>query len=338
MNYIDQIDILSEYQLEYQAFAQQKNKSHDPKQKIIINKESEVLFFPSINPMQNNQIFVIVPSIFNSPDILAIGEPDDLITNLCKHGAVYLIKWQIVEDKNFNLSSYAKVTSQIIQHIASITQNSSVHVVGHCLGGIFALAASIMLQNLVHSMILLTCPWDFSYLASKKTLLELMQIDNALIAYKHVPAIYLQILFFLLHPSSFEQKLEFFAVNHDAKSRALFFEIESWQFSGNAITKATYHELMRDFIGKNILLKNRWIVDRTLIDPSKFLKPVMLISGIKDKVVPKASNIELRNLLPNAISVEYDTGHIGYLIGSQRRKFISDIHNWLNHMLLVKAS
>lgn len=321
----------SDYTKAYQEFVRDIEGKRVREQQIRFNIASSIIFFESQS--SNKDIFIVVPSIFNSADILTIGKPNDLVTTLSLKGTVCLIKWHTVYNNNFNITSYAETVVQIIEYLSSIASKSNrIHIVGHCLGGILSIAAAVVHQKLIHSMILLTCPWDLSYLQNKKNIISLLQIDDALSFCTHVPATYIRILFFLLDPKSFQQKLEIFKISQDIEARKRFFEIELWQFSGKAITKSSYRELMDEFIEKNILLNKMWKVNDITIDPSKFSKPTLLIVGNNDHIVPKTSIISLGNSFINVELKEYNTGHIGYLVGSYQTKFIEDITSWIQNI------
>lgn len=139
----------------------------------------------------------------------------------------------------------------------------------------------------------------------------------------------MQILFFLLSPESFEQKLDFFQENQKDIATSKFFEIERWQFSGHAISRKTYDDLMNHFIDDNILVKKLWIVDQIVIDPSKIKLPIMIVSGSKDKLVPTYSSSVLSGF---GDLFEYNSGHIGYLVGSQRKQFVEDLAAWIENL------
>lgn len=323
--------IFSDYTDAYHEFVRDKKKEKESKNRIRFNIASSIVFFES--KYNQSDIFVVVPSIFNSADILAIGSPNDLLSTLSLNGAVCLIEWHTVYDNGFNITAYAETVIKIIEYVSSLTlKDTKIHIVGHCLGGILSIAAGVILKNLVHSMILLTCPWDLSYLQQKKHIMSLLKMDDTLDSYAYVPATYIRILFFLLDPKSFQQKLEIFQINQGDIARKRFLEIELWQFSGLPITKSSYVELMDEFIAKNILLNKMWVVSGITVDPAEFNKPTLLVVGSNDHIAPKTSITPLSYAFKNAELIEYNTGHIGYLVGSYQSQFKNDIISWIQNI------
>lgn len=324
---IQNFNILDQYRLAYQNSKNHESRSIVATHSIKFDLACDLLCFDATCAM-SSKIFLVVPSIFNSHEILMMGAPDDFITALRQYGTVYIIKWHEVRDTAFDLTSYTKLTVRIVMHLKAL-HNQVLELVGHCLGGVFSLAAGILCQDIVNSLVLLTCPWDFTYLQNYRALYNTLGLDESILYQNHVPAIYLQILFFLLHPDSLDQKLDFYRINQQVIEATNFFAVEAWQFSGHPLSKATYNQLMHQFIDDNILKENLWSVDNVYINPSLFKKPVMLVSGTKDKIVPYTASNILSTLFTNATLYKYDTGHIGYLIGSKKTKFFKELRRFI---------
>ena len=207
------LGIIDRYKLAYQNFKRSNSTSNDVTEIINFTPEYDLLRFPATH-QSSSKIFLITPSIFNSHRILTIGRPNDLITLLSKHGTVYVIRWNEVTDTDFDLTSYTKLTAKTLRHIQTL-HGQNIEVIGHCLGGVFSLAAAIICKEYVNSLILLTCPWDFTYLQNYRTLYQRLGLDESILNQDYVPAIYLQILFLLLHPKSLDQKLDFYRIHHN---------------------------------------------------------------------------------------------------------------------------
>jgi polyhydroxyalkanoate synthase len=326
---LSHFDVIDQYRLAYQR-AQRYHTSNDPDMdNIAFNAECDLGYFLPTDT-QVHKIFLVIPSIFNSHTILTTGKPDDMVTNLRKYGLVYIIKWNEIKRPDFDLTSYTRIVVEVIRYIQSL-HNQNIELVGHCLGGIFSLAAGIISQGSINSLTLLTCPWDFAYLQNYRAFYRMLKLDEVILNQTHVPTVYLQILFFLLHPKSFDQKLDMYRAHHESMDTN-FFDIEAWQFSGHPIPKSAYDQLMNQFIDDNILMRNLWYVDGIKIDPMLFRKRVLLISGTMDKIVPSCSTNTLRIALPNKVVRQYTTGHIGYLVGSSRKTFIQDLIEFTTHL------
>lgn len=316
------------YKLEYLAFDHQTDHRTHAAANSVFNDFCSIIHFNSLKTTAK-RIFLLTPSVFNSPNILSIGHPHDIITNLRNFGEVYLIEWLEIKNPNVNLNDYTIAVANVLEFI-SLKHEQEIDLVGHCLGANLAITASILKQNLVSSIILMSVPWDFTYLKGAKEIYSKLKFGHAIDSLNQVPALYFQLLFFLIQPESFKQKIDYYHDQKENLDKETFFAIEHWQFSGHDLPRALYNQLMEDFIQSNIMFRNQWVVQDHTINPSLITKPVMMIIGTKDKIVPTHSSRPLCNIIPNVTLFEYNTGHIGYLVGSQREHFMLDLHEWIN--------
>ena len=316
------------YKLEYLAFGHQTDYKTHASASSVFNELCSITHFHSLKT-EAKQVFLLTPSVFNSPNILSIGHPHDIITNLRNFGEVYLIEWLEIKNPNVNLNDYALAVTDVLKFI-SLKHQQKIDLVGHCLGANLAIAASILKQNLVSSIILMSIPWDFSYLKGAKAIYSKLNFGHTIGALDQVPALYFQLLFFLMQPESFKQKIDYYHDQRDKLDKEAFFAIEHWQFSGHDLPRALYNQLMEDLIGSNAMLKKQWVLKDQIIDLALITKPVMMVIGTKDKIVPTHSSRPLCDIIPNITLFEYNTGHIGYLVGSQREHFMLDLHEWIN--------
>ncbi len=319
------------YQSDYKKFSYCLSCSNAANKVIDFDYSSRVLVFDSTALSETDRIFLVSPSIFNSPDILLISSPDDLITNLRMFGKVYMVEWKEVTRQDHTLDNYAislsKILLQIQQH-----HNKNIDIIGHCIGGNIAIAANILAKHQANSITLLSTPWDFSFLKAPKKIYDELDLEKTIESIETVPALYFQILFFLMNPSSFEQKIGYYKHKASNMNIEKFFAVERWQSSGIDLPKALYKQLMNSFIDKNIMLNNEWKIDGVTIDPSLINSPTLLIIGTKDNIVPPESSNALPILKPHITKFSYDTGHIGYLVGSQKKKFILELNSWIKNM------
>ena len=316
-------EFVDQYKSEYREFVGNTTRANVDAVVARSGIQSEILYFSAQDKKHSSKTFVVIPSIFNSPDILTTYYPNDFISHLRNFGDVYLLKWKYIANPDFTLTDYAAHAKNIADWIAT-EQKTNVTLVGHCVGGLFAIATSVILGSKVDSMILLTCPWDFSHFSIRNNVLKILGIDKLLSHHTHIPAAYLQILFFLLSPNHPASRLQSCDLDKE-----LFFAIESWQFSGYPLPRATYNELMHEIVEKNILRSNMWDVEGTIINVRAIHCAVALITGTKDRIVPMSSTSSLHTIIPHTTLYEYNTGHIGYLIGSRKKQFFEDISAWL---------
>lgn len=275
--------------------------------------------------------FLIVPSIFNSPEILFINNGKNLVDHLTEYGNVYLINWLEVCDANFNFSDYVLELNKACWHIYySDPVGFELNLIGHCVGGNLALAAAVMNQNITGSLALLTTPLDFSYMQSTIQMHNHCDLDELIKEEAFVPHIYVQILFFLLHQDSFSKKIEkYFSLETDA-DKLLFFRIEKWLMSGKNLTTTAYLEFTQEIVTKNLLLNNQWVISKTLIDLDVINKPILQVMATSDKIVHRSAIFDLSKNCKKNTLIELSGGHISYLISSQIDSLVQDYVKWLN--------
>lgn len=324
-------DLLSkfeEYKKDYFSFGAQENYRHVASKIRDFDDYISVVYFKSLNA-KAKKIFVIIPSIFNSPEILNIGRPQDIITNLRALGSVFLIEWKEVENPKAQMSDYIYSLNKLLLELSSEFVRK-IDLIGHCLGGNIAIASNVLLGvEVINRLVLLSTPWDFSFLAECRKLHQGLLLDHSVQDLEHIPALYFQILFFLMNQSSFEEKIDYYIRCKENLNIGHFFAIEQWQFSGHRLPRALYIELIDDIIDRNVMFNNMWKVGKDIIDPSLIANQVFIISGSKDRVVPVDASKVLVNIIQQSRYFEYNTGHIGYLVGSQKEHFMLDLTNLL---------
>jgi polyhydroxyalkanoate synthase len=302
---------------------------------LDFSKNCKLLHYRSSAPL-NSRIFVIVPSIFNSVEILFLNKQAHFVKRLRTLGSVYIIKWLEIENTKFNLNDYTLEAVKVIKYIhKKVSENIS--LIGHCIGGNIAIAASLLAaaadiaeEDLVNDLTLLTTPWDFSHFKHLGSFHEIFNLDKKLETLSFVPAIYTKILFFMLAPDYFNLKIDKYFDLANAKDKQLFMEVEHWLISGISIPKATYFQIVRDIMIENKPAKQQWIIDNVKVMCENLKLPVFIMIAKNDQLVPKSSILPLYNGIKNVNLMEVSGGHISYLVGPGLSKFFKQYSNWLN--------
>lgn len=297
------------------------SKYLDLGQIIITTKYYQIIYYRKLSSNNisicnyncNNRIFLVIPSIFNSPEILLLAKSSSFINKLRQYGEVFLVDWFEVDRANYLLDDYVL---RIIEIITDLRQkkNQQLDLIGHCIGGNLALAATVIEPNLIRTLTLLSTPWDFSHLTIAQNLYNYFNLDNYVQNLPMIPKLHMQILFFLLLPNYFNIKLDKFFSSTVKEEIDLSFRIENWLMSGTAISNSTYKQIMNELICNNILAKLRWRVNNRVINPALITRPVYQVTAVKDRIAPKSSILPLHNLLQKSKVFEVPGGHISYLI------------------------
>jgi polyhydroxyalkanoate synthase len=317
---------------EYSDFANKNdlgNKYLTESSKIIPCDKYRILVYKQSSDTKiRKKTFLIIPSLFNSPEIFFLNKDKHFIDNLREMGDVFLLDWAEIQDSPYSLNQYIKKIIIAIEQI-SAELNSEINLIGHCIGGILALLAATQRQNSIKTLTLLTTPWDFSHFNIIITMYKMLDLDNYIKSLDMVPKLYIQILFFLLFPDYFSVKVDKYSKCKTFEEKELFFRIEQWLMSGNSLPKTTYYEIMEDIATKNILNSMKWEMNNKIIAPSSFTKPVYQLIARDDKIVPLTTILSLHKALKQSTIFEVESGHIGYLISSKINIFFKSYKSWL---------
>jgi len=317
---------------EYEDFARKNelgNKYFIESDDIILSSEHRVLKYKQIKDENlRKRVFLIVPSIFNSPEIFFLNKENHFIDNLRELGDIFLIDWLEIKRPNYSVNDYITEIIKITNHLRAKTA-LEIDLVGHCIGGTLALIAAIDCQVQVKTICLLTSPWDFSHFAMVIAMHKMLGLDNSIKAMDVIPKIHIQILFFLLFPDYFSKKIDKYLNITLNKDKELFFKIEQWLMSSNTLPKTTYFQIIEDMIEKNMFAALSWEFNNKIANPSLLKKPVYHLIAQNDRIVPASSILPLRKILQQSTMFEVKGGHISYLINSQINNFFKSYKSWL---------
>ncbi len=307
------------YKKDYEAYMLNNQiykiyKNNIPSSAKLCKYESDICnlwFFES--KTKSNQCFLVVPSLFNSLDILLFDDKNNYIDSLRSLGSVYLIEWKEVND-SLVFSDYTKLVLEILDNIPS-----SSHLVGHCIGGNISII-SCFSSSKIASLTLLTTPWDYSHFANAILLSEYLDLRKSIDGMIMVPKLYMQIMFFMLFPNDYQHKITKYS-NLDSKTdKTKYLKIEQWIQSGINIPASLYNELLDDILLKNSLIKN--------FDLSQINVPTCVICAKKDRIAPISSVLPLCDKIKDSTLISVDGGHISYLVNNNEILY-AKYSNWL---------
>ncbi len=314
-------DQYQKYFSEYRDYAFQNlmgNQYRELGSKVTSSPYYQILYYAKLslnNTIKKNRTFLVIPSIFNSPEILFLSKNQSFVDNLRQYGDVFLIDWLEIKDQDYLVDDYV---IRVVEIIANLKQNNlQIDLVGHCFGGIIGMAATIIAPEHIRTLTLLSTPWDFSHFTAIRTIYQYLNIDQYLQNSPIIPKLHIQILFFLLFPNHFNEKVQKFFSIADKKQKDLFFRIENWLLSSMSLPKGVYRQIMDNMVMQNMLANSQWIVNGTAIDPVLINIPVYQIAAHRDEIVPRQSILSLHRLFKESTIFEVEGGHISYLINDK---------------------
>ena len=279
--------------------------------KVATSKNYQILHYPKLS-LHSNRTFLVIPSIFNSAEILFLSKSQSFIDHLRQYGEVFLIDWLEVSDTNYLLDDYVLRVTEIITKLKQ--NDSQIDLVGHCLGGIIGVAASVIKPEKIRTLTLLSTPWDFSHFITIRTLYQYLNLDRYLKDLPIIPKLHIQILFFLLFPNYFNDKIDKFFSITNTIDKDLFLRVENWLLSSVALPKGVYRQIMDDIVMDNMLANGKWAISNKVINPALIEVPVYQVTANQDEIAPRSSILSLHRLFKKSTMFEVEGGHISYLI------------------------
>ncbi|MBN8512379.1 MAG: alpha/beta hydrolase [Rickettsiales bacterium] len=320
-----QLDKYESYKFDYQRYSELNivpSYISNSSDSVYKSDVAELLTYTNIG--KYNDVYLVVPSIFNSPEIVFLSEEDNFIRNLSIKGKVYLVNW-IESDKQIIIDDLIQELETVTQVINKLEPNRKLHLIGHCIGGNLCIALA-QNSHFHSSLTLLTVPWDFSHFSSIKSVLSNTGVSNLIDEIDYIPKIYIQILFFLMFPSQYISKVEKYdTLSLDSKK--LFMKVESWLQSGMTLPKSLYIQIIDEICTKNVCFKKQWSVKNKPVYLSNIKIPTCIIYARDDQIVPYKSIVPLQNEIRESTLIEVEGGHISYLLNP--KNFTERYNNWL---------
>jgi polyhydroxyalkanoate synthase subunit PhaC len=319
-----------QYKFEYDQFIKSKARPQYAALSSAVNYSSEIANLMRYESLvSNGNIFLIVPSIFNSPEILFLSGENNFVQNLRQKGEVYLVNWQETGNQ-LKIEDLVQELKEIINFIKKNT-DQKIHLIGHCIGGNICIAAAQNLSLSINSLSLLTTPWNFSHFANLKAIIESLELENAIKDKDLIPKIYVQIMFFLMFPAQYKEKIDkYFAL--PSGSREIFLQVEDWLQSGISIPRSLYLQIIKEFCLQNIIYNKKWKVHGSIVNPAQIDIPTCIIYAKKDQIVPYSSIVPLQKMIKTSTLIRMEGGHISYLI-SPNSDFQKKYNNWLENLI-----
>jgi poly(3-hydroxyalkanoate) synthetase len=279
---------------------------------------------------------LFVPSLINRGYVLDLAPGRSMLRWLAAQGVRPLLLewgWPGELERDFTLTDY--IAGRLERAMVAI--GGKVVLVGYCMGGLLALAASQRRPELVAALALLAAPWDFHADAPTRAvalgravpLLEpILQFANTL------PVDLLQAMFSLLEPYGIAAKYRAFARLDPASERARqFVALEDWLNDGIPLAAPVARECLGGWYGANTPARGRWRVAGLTVDPSRLALPSFVAVPMRDRIVPPASARPLAEAIAGAVLHTPAAGHIGMVAGSNAETVLwRPFNDWLKSL------
>jgi polyhydroxyalkanoate synthase len=257
---------------------------------------------------------VFVPSLVNRTHILDLLPRCSMVGAFAAHRPTFLLDWGSPEHAHQDLSTYINEKMIPALQIAALQTGGPVHLVGYCMGGLLAIIAALLVPHLVHSLTFLATPWDFSPMASPEERAMIPALRAGCLALKHqkrcLPSGLLQGLFLLKDP--FSHIPRYTKATEDTEK---FLALEDWIQHGQPLTPDVALWAFSECYEHNVFHRNALVWAGQSLCFSRVRQRALIVSPLRDTVVPPASARAVKTALPHADVLQPDTGHIGMIIG-----------------------
>ena len=276
---------------------------------------------------------LFVPSLVNRAYVLDLAPGRSMMRWLAGQGVRPLLLdwgWPGPLERSFTLTDY--IAGRLERAVLAV--DTPVVLVGYCMGGLLALAASLRRPDRVRGLALLATPWDFhaADTAQAKRLGEsLERFEMLLVATGTLPIDSLQALFTLPNPGGIAAKYRAFGRMDQAAPAALdFVALEDWLNDGVPLAAPVARETLGGWYGANTPACGAWRVAGAVVDPARLAMPAFVAVPGRDRIVPPGSALALARLIPGAVLHQPTAGHIGMTVGpSAQSSLWSPLLGWL---------
>lgn len=280
-------------------------------------------------------VALFIPSLINRYYVLDLDEKNSLLRYLAEQGvATFVLDWGTPGEyeKDFGCADYIEKLLLPAIEFLHRTTGKKITLAGYCMGGVFSLAAITLKPDYINKFALLATPWNFHCHSFSPFILGddwegmiAAQIGKD----KHVPAEFIQSLFYWTAPWVFEQKYRRFA-QMPAAAAAEFIGVERWVNDGVPMTVGVARECLIDWAQKNVLANGKWQVSGKKIDPRKIKIPAFVVIPENDHVVPRDCALPLANSLWQRKVITPHAGHVSMIVGADAKKQLWEpLRKWL---------
>ena len=309
-----------------------------PSEIIPMNAKFEVHHYKTSSPQKFKTPILVVGSLINRHYILDLLPERSIIRYFQQIGFdVYATDWRMptVEDENMSLASYAHdYLENAVDKVEEITGSRNVTLFGYCWGGILSLIYTALHPENVKNLILHATPTDFG---KSRTILESwikdLDVNRFVKTFGNVPSSFLNIAFILRNPLEAALKYQFyFSKPRSTKEIIQFFAVESWLYDSVPIIGKVFEQIINDIYKKNLLIKNKMMLEEDLIDLKKITMPVLNIVGTNDDLVSAESSRSITDVVSSKDkkTLEIPIGHVGLCISrTAHKKLWPEVGKWL---------
>ncbi len=255
---------------------------------------------------------VIIPSIINGAAIFDLLPGRSFLRWLHTHTGrdVYVLDWGDLTTATPPPETIQDLVDTYLRPVVSSLSDRMPHILGYCLGGVFALTAALKAEQAA-SLTLLATPFDTEdpqddiapHIRGWATLLDTLLFTNP-----NVPAGWLYSFFAALPQANTPEKFAAIAALADDDPLLLhFLAVEDWTQYAPPVPGL----LLRDCLAQ--IYRHNTLPHRDL--PALLPLPTHIITPVRDRIVPPVCAAKLHAAIPHGTLFQPDCGHVGAMAG-----------------------
>ena len=266
-------------------------------------------------------VVLCIPSLINRYYILDLYPGHSLVEHLLAQGFRPLVlDWgePTAREARYDCADYIRHIAAPALHFARTEYDRPVHLMGYCMGGVFATALAVLDPEAVQSLSLLATPWDFSVQGEGVCALDeeaRQHYADQIAAQETLSPTWIQALFHLMNPWHFQDKFGRFTQMSEAEKRH-FAAVEAWVNDGVPLARKVATECLVEWPLHHTLRDGKWRVGSEFITPHDVACPAFIAIPTEDRIVPPASAKPLAEALPDATIIRPKTGHVSMVVGN----------------------
>lgn len=269
-------------------------------------------------------VAVAVPSLVNRATVLDLLDERSFMAGLAASGVrALLLDWgePSAEDLALNLEGYARARLAPALRRAAEIGGEPPALMGYCMAGALCVGALSLEPNLARRFAAVAAPWDFRHMPGLAGLRRKAKeisagLEAAEAVFGAAPGEALQTLFSLRDPWAAARKFRDFSAWSPASFQArLFVALEDWANDGAPLASKVAREAFHDWFLGNKPHRGRWRLGEHRVDPRRFGRPALVVTGSRDALAPPEAARPLAEALPRARALEVSAGHVGLIMG-----------------------
>ena len=312
-----------------------------PSEIIPMDGQFEIHHYKTSSPPKFRIPILVVGSLINRHYILDLFPETSIIRHFQQLGFdVYATDWRIprVKDGNMTLESYAhKYLENAVDKVKEITGSGNVTLFGYCWGGILSLIYAALHPDNVQNLILHATPVDFGKTPTVlESWIKSIDIERFVQIFGNVPSSFLNISFLMRNPLEAMLKYPiYFSQPRNSKEIIQFMAVESWLYDSVPIIGKAFEQITNDIYKNNLLIQNKMMLGKDLVNLKKITMPVLNIFGTKDDLVSAESSRTITTTEGGISSkdkktLEFPIGHVGLCISrTAHKKIWPEVGKWL---------